>query len=225
MRGFRIRLAEPLGALADVFRTEDLRRLGLAYVASLIGLWAYGIAVSVYAFRIGGAGLVGVSSVIRLLPAAALAPLTAILADRYPRRVVLLSTDFSRAILIAASASAVALDLPAVAVFAIAGIVTVVSTAFEPAKKALLPRAVFATSRRPPALRPWRFVRLAPQRLPPRRRRARMRRTDSPPRRSSRSGPAPIRRGASATGLPDVQPGRARRDRRLRAAPPGARHL
>lgn len=137
--GLRTRLSESLGALADVFRTADLRRLGFAYLTSLVALWAYGIAISVYAFEIGGATLVGVSSVIRLLPAAVVAPFVAVLADRYPRRRVLFLTDLMRAVLIAFACAAVALDAAPIVVFSIAGLNTIVSTAFEPAKNALVP--------------------------------------------------------------------------------------
>lgn len=134
----RDHLGESLGLLGDVLRTPDIRRLGLAYIFSLVGLWAYGVAVSVYAFRIGGATLVGIAAVIRLLPAAAFAPLVAVLADRYPRRSVLISTDLSRALLISLAAIAVLVDIP-LALFVLAGVVVIVSTAFEPAKNALLP--------------------------------------------------------------------------------------
>lgn len=132
-------LGQPLDALAGVFRAPDVRRLGFAYALSLIALWAYSVAVAVYAFRIGGATLVGVAAVIRLLPAAVLAPFVAVIADRYPRRLVLLLTDLSRAALIGLAAAAVALDLPPALFFGLAALVVVVDTAFEPAKSALLP--------------------------------------------------------------------------------------
>lgn len=135
----RSRLAKPVGAITEALGDPDLRRLGLAYAASLIGLWGYGIAVGVYAFNIGGPTLVGVAAVIRLVPAAAFAPFAAVLADRYPRRSVLLATDLVRAILIAMATVAIMLDLSPIVVFGLAGIVTVVSTTFEPAKNSLLP--------------------------------------------------------------------------------------
>ena len=135
----RARLADSLGALTDVYRTADLRRLGFAYLTSLVALWAYGIAISVYAFQIGGVTLVGGAAVIRLVPAAVVAPFAAILADRYPRRRVLMLTDLTRAVLIAGASAAIAFGAPPVLVFCIAGLNTIVSTAFEPAKNSLLP--------------------------------------------------------------------------------------
>jgi MFS family permease len=133
------RLRESLAAGADVFRIADMRRLQLAYLASLLSLWSFSVGTSVYAFDIGGAGLVGVLVLTRMLPAALVSPLAAALADRYPRRLVLLSTDLIRAGLTAAAAASIWLDLPPASVFVLTGLLTLVSTAFEPAKNALLP--------------------------------------------------------------------------------------
>ena len=136
----RDHLGESLGLLGDVLRTPDIRRLGLAYIFSLVGLWAYGVAVSVYAFRIGGATLVGIAAVIRLLPAAAFAPLVAVLADRYPRRSVLISTDLSRALLISLAAIAVLVNLP-LALFVLAGVVVIVGTRLRAGQERTASRA------------------------------------------------------------------------------------
>ncbi len=78
-----------------MFRSPDLRRLELAYASSLIGLWAYGVVISVYAFEAGGAALLGISALLRLLPAPVAAPFAAVLADRYARRMVMLSPTSS----------------------------------------------------------------------------------------------------------------------------------
>src|SRR5438093_2181405 len=133
------RLRASLAAGADVFRVADLRRLQFAYLASLLALWSFSVAASVYAFDIGGAGLVGVLMLSRMIPAALVSPFTATLADRYPRRLVMLSTDLLRAAVTAAAAASIWLDLPPATVFVLTGILLLVSTAFEPAKNALLP--------------------------------------------------------------------------------------
>ena len=127
-----------LASFRDVLRSPNLRRLELGYAASLVGLWSYSIAVSIYAFRIGGATLVGVTMLLKLAPAAVAAPFAAVLADRYSRRRVLVVTDLTRALFIAAAAVAVVADAPPRS-SSFAGVVTVVSTAFEPAKNALVP--------------------------------------------------------------------------------------
>lgn len=132
------RVANTAGAIATVFRAPGLRRLGVGYLASLTGMWAYAIAADVYAFRIGGVALVGLTALIRLVPAAIAAPFTAAIADRHPRRQVLIFTDLARCVLILTGLGLIVLDLPA-AVFAIAAVGTIFSTMFEPAKNAMLP--------------------------------------------------------------------------------------
>jgi len=42
-------------ALGDVFRSPPLRRLQLAWIGSILGAWAYIVALGVYAYDQGGA--------------------------------------------------------------------------------------------------------------------------------------------------------------------------
>lgn len=140
MRGFlRTRLAESLQAFGDVFRNPNLRRLELAWVGSATGEWAAIVALSVFAFESGGATAVGLVVLIRMLPAAAAAPFSALLADRFPRTRVMVAADLSRAFAVIGAAVAVFADAPAGVVYALAGLVAVVSTAFRPAQAALVP--------------------------------------------------------------------------------------
>jgi MFS family permease len=138
----RAPLAEAFGAFAGVFRVPNLRRLELAYACSLIGLWAYSVPLVVFAYNEGGAALVGLSGVLRLLPALIAAPFAAMLADRYSRRLVLLSTDVTRALVAGLIALAVAVELGVAVVMALAALMAIVSTAFEPAKNAIVPSLV-----------------------------------------------------------------------------------
>jgi len=128
--------------IAEVFRLPDLRRLALANGLSQVGFWGYGVAVGVYAFGIGGAALVGVAYVARLVPSALLAPFMAALADRFNRRRVLIWTNLTQASMIALAAACVAADIAPVIVFILAGLVTITTSAFEPAKNALIPALV-----------------------------------------------------------------------------------
>jgi MFS family permease len=133
------RLRESLAAIEDVFRVPELRGLQFAYLASLLSLWSFSVTAAVYAFEIGGAALVGVVMLSRMLPAAIASPFAAALADRYPRRLVLLSTDLVRTGLTGAAAASIWLDLPPATVFALSAVLNVVSTTFAPAKNAILP--------------------------------------------------------------------------------------
>jgi MFS family permease len=132
------RLAEPLAALRAVLASRDLRRLQLSWLGSVAGEFAYTVALSVYAYREGGATGVGLVWLLRTLPAAAGAPFAALLADRYRRGRVLLAANLVRAAATAGTVVAVAADAPW-AVFALAVVVAVVSTLFWPAQAALLP--------------------------------------------------------------------------------------
>jgi MFS family permease len=137
--GLRDRLRESFGALREVYRNPALRRLELAWVGSIIGTWAYSIALVVYAYRAGGASAVGLVGLIRWLPSAVSAPLASILGDRYPRVRVMLAADLLRAGGLGGMAVCAATGAPAEAVYALASAVAVINTAFQPAQQALLP--------------------------------------------------------------------------------------
>jgi MFS family permease len=139
VRRFLGQLAESGQAFRDVFRNEGLRRIELAWAASIIGTWAYGIAVIVYAYEQGGATAVGVVGLARWFSAAVASPFAAILGDRYDRRWVMAGSDLARAVLIAVAALAVFADAPAIAIYVLAALVSVASTAFRPAEAALIP--------------------------------------------------------------------------------------
>ena len=94
--GLRGRLGESLQAFRAVFQNPNLRRLQLAWAGSIIGHWAYGIALAVYAYEQGGATAVGVVGLVRMLPAALAAPFMSALADRYPRERIMLVSDVTR---------------------------------------------------------------------------------------------------------------------------------
>jgi MFS family permease len=135
----REHVRESFRALREVFRNPALRRLEFAWAGSIIGSWAYTIALVVYAYRHGGASAVGLVGLIRWLPAAVAAPLAAVLGDRYPRVQVMLGADLVRAAGLGGMAACVLMHAPVEAVYALASAVAVTTTAFQPAQAALLP--------------------------------------------------------------------------------------
>ena len=140
MKAFlRAQLGESVQAFVEVFRNPDLRRLELAWVGSATGEWAAIVALSVFAFESGGAAAVGLVVLVRMLPAAVAAPFSALLADRFPRTRVMVVSDLTRAVAVTGAAAAVFAEAPAGVVYALAGVVAVVSTAFRPAQAALVP--------------------------------------------------------------------------------------
>ena len=139
VEGVRKRVGESLAAFRDVLRNPDLRNLELAWTASIIGTWAYLVAVSVYAFDIGGATAVGLLYLLRLVPAALITPFAGLLADRYRRDLVLLGSLLSRGVLIGAAAACVFLDVSAGIVYALAVAASLATTPFRPAQAAMMP--------------------------------------------------------------------------------------
>ena len=95
-------------ALGAVLRRPRLRRLQLAWVGSILGGWAYLVALGVYAYEQGGASAVGLVGLIRLLPAAIVSPFTATLVDRFSRVTVMVASDLVRFGLMIAAAPVIA---------------------------------------------------------------------------------------------------------------------
>ena len=139
LTSLRRRFGESLRAFAAVFANQDLRRVELAWSGSVIGQWGYEVALAVFAYRAGGATAVGLVALVRLLPAAAVAPFAALLGDRYRRRRIMVAADLARACAISGAAAAVFAGAPAAVVYALAVVAALTGTAFAPAQAALLP--------------------------------------------------------------------------------------
>jgi MFS family permease len=137
--GVRERLRESGGALASVFSNPGLRRLQLAFAGSIVGDWAYAVAVAVYAYDQGGPAAVGLLGVVRYLSMALVLPLASTLADRYSRKWVMFGSDAVRAGLVLVAAGIIAADGPALLVYALAVVTALAGTPFRPAQAALLP--------------------------------------------------------------------------------------
>jgi MFS family permease len=137
--GIRGRLGESWRAFAQAFRSRELRRLQLAGVGSTLAVWAYSIAIPVYAYRADGAKAVGIVLFVRWSLAAVFAPWLALLADRVSRRRVMLAVDASRVALVAGMTVIAATGGPPIMTYALAVLMSIVSTAFAPAQAALMP--------------------------------------------------------------------------------------
>lgn len=125
--------------MAAVFRNPDLRRIQLAWCGSIIGTWAYSVALAVYAYGQGGATAVGLVGILRFATSGIAAPLLGPLSDRFPRRDVMLAADVVRAAAMAAAAVVITVDGPAGFVYAFATLTSASGMPFRPAEKALLP--------------------------------------------------------------------------------------
>src|SRR3954452_321111 len=131
--------SESAQAVRTAAGTPNIRRLELAWMCSVSGLWMYTIALSVFAYEEGGAAAVGLVGAIRLFPAAIAAPFAAGLGDRFPREKVLFVAGVLRTLLMVAAALAVFSSVPPLAVYCLAGVENLVGTVFRPLQGALLP--------------------------------------------------------------------------------------
>lgn len=139
MGGLGRRRGDSAAAFAAVARNPNLRWLELAWTAAIVGHYAFLIAVSVYAYGVGGEKAVGLIFLARLIPAALIAPFAGMLGDRYPRERVLLFTNLSRIALVGASALGVFLDADPWVVYALSIAATIATTPFRSAQAALTP--------------------------------------------------------------------------------------
>lgn len=121
--------------LRNVTLVRSLGSFGFAYTAE----WAFTVAIGLVAFADGGAFAVGIVGLVRLLPAALLAPLITAYADRVPRERVLVASSLVRGVSTLAAAPVLLADGPAVVVYALAMISTVAFTPFRAAHSALMP--------------------------------------------------------------------------------------
>jgi MFS family permease len=138
------RLGEPVRLFASVLRSPDVRRLELAWAASNLARRASAIAVAVYAFENDGISAVGIVLFVRLGVAAVVSPWLAVLADRRPRRTVMLACDLARGIMLAAMAFLVPFDAARPALYVLAVLVVVPEPVFRSAQVAITPSLVGA---------------------------------------------------------------------------------
>jgi MFS family permease len=132
------RLGPIISALGTAVRNKDVRRVQLAWGAAITAEWAHFVALGVFAYEQGGTSAVGVAGLVRLLPAAVLAPFAASLGDRFRRERFLLAMMLVGSGGLAASAAA-AFAGERVLVFGFAALIGISTTLIRPALQALLP--------------------------------------------------------------------------------------
>jgi MFS family permease len=132
------RVRQAFDALRVTARNGDVRRAELAWGASVSAEWAHFVALGVFAYSHGGSTAVGIAGLLRLLPAAVIAPFASSLGDRFRRERFLLGVVLLGAAALVVSAAGAFMD-DRIVVFAAASAVGVCSTLFRPALVALLP--------------------------------------------------------------------------------------
>jgi MFS family permease len=145
-----------LRAYRDVLRNGPLARLLVGEFVSSIGDWLYLVAILILVYQVTEdpfvLGLVGAA---RVLPYLFLSIPAGIVADRFDRRLVLLSTDAARGLLMLVIAAIVFVDGPIWLVIALAIGGTCFATFFGPAIGAYLPSLVADEEQLGPANSAW----------------------------------------------------------------------
>ncbi len=136
------RFAASLQAFRRVFANPPVRDVQIAGVGSTLGIWAYGVALPVYAYHAGGARAVGLLFFARFVLAALAGPWLGILADRWSRRRVMLTSDLLRCAILAGMTAVASAGGNAYVIYILAVTSTVVAVAYGPAQAALLPSLV-----------------------------------------------------------------------------------
>jgi MFS family permease len=127
-----------LAALGTAVRNPDIRRVELAWGAAITAEWAHFVALGVFAYEQGGASAVGIAGLVRLLPAAIVAPFAAALGDRFRRERFLLAMTLVGSLALGGSAAASFADAELL-VFAFAALIGLATTLIRPTLQALLP--------------------------------------------------------------------------------------
>ena len=120
-------------------RIGPIRLLLLAWAVCYAGDLAAFTAASVYAYRAGGAGLVGVLGLARGVPAGLLVPLITSWSDRVRRERLLIASVVPRALLLAAAAAAMTGGGQAVLVVVLVALEGGLASVFRQVQAALLP--------------------------------------------------------------------------------------
>jgi MFS family permease len=131
--------ANAAAALRSVMRNPSLRKVELAWGAAIAAEWAHFVALGVFAYAEGGTAAVGIAGLVRMLPAAIVAPLASSLGDRFRRERFLVVTALIGGLALAGSAVAFFAGPNEPAVYALAGVVGISSTLFRPGMQAILP--------------------------------------------------------------------------------------
>ena len=136
------RFAASLQAFRRVFANPRVRNIQIAGAGSTLGIWAYGVALPVYAYHAGGTRAVGLLFFARFVCAALAGPWIGVLADRLSRRSVMLASDILRSAALAGMTTVAIAGGNAYAIYVLAVTTTVIGTAYNPAQAALMPSLV-----------------------------------------------------------------------------------
>jgi len=145
-----------IAAYRRVLSNGALARLLFGEFVSSIGDWLYLVALLVLVWQQTQDPLIlGIIGAARIVPYVLLSVPAGIVADRYDRRMVLLSTDIIRGLIMIVMAAAVLVDAPILVIVTLAIVATCFSAFFSPAIGSYLPSLVRDESELGPANSAW----------------------------------------------------------------------
>ncbi|HSV41746.1 MAG TPA: MFS transporter, partial [Nocardioidaceae bacterium] len=125
--------------LRGVLGNGTLARAQLSFGAAFTAEWAFTVGIGLVAYADAGATAVALVGVLRMLPAALLAPTLAGYADRVPRERVLFVSSSVRGVATLACAPVLLAGGPVELVYALAAVSTIAFTPYRASHSALLP--------------------------------------------------------------------------------------
>ena len=132
-------MREQLRIVLAVARDAGLVRIELAYFGFNMTEYATWMAILVYAYGRGGAGLAAIVAVVQLVPAGLVAPFAAYAGDRFRRDHVLLGSYLLQAVAMGATAAALYGNAPIAATVVVATIAAISITITRPVQAVILP--------------------------------------------------------------------------------------
>lgn len=121
----------------------DFRRLTGALIVNEAGSWAYSVVLLVWLFdQTHSTSWVAAGTVVRFLPGLLLSVYAGVIAERFERRRVLITSTMLAFVGMSAMAVCVGADAPPIVLVVLAGAVSTVCTPFNPAVAALAPQLV-----------------------------------------------------------------------------------
>lgn len=126
-----------------VLKHRDLRRLFGALTVSVAGSWAYNVALVVYAYQeTHSPTWVAAASLGRFIPVLLFQSYAGVLAERYERIRVMVTSDLLCAVWMTLVAVLAAIHAPVLAVLVFAALTSVTSSVYTPAVSAMIPQLV-----------------------------------------------------------------------------------
>lgn len=145
-----------LATYRRLLRNGPLTRLLFGEFVSSIGDWLYLVALLIVVYEQSGSPvLLGVIGAARVVPYIVLSVPAGIVADRFDRRLILLTTDVARGVIMLALAALVALDGPLAVFVGLAIFAACFSAFFGPAIGSLVPTLVTDETELGPANSAW----------------------------------------------------------------------